>query len=104
MEYVLKTYFCIINQSLEDIEIIFIDDASKDNPFEILKTIMNKDKRIKLLKNKVNRGQFYSRNKAVLSSKGEYVIIVDPDDLLLNDINKDFLKIKSNYFAWKSIN
>jgi glycosyltransferase involved in cell wall biosynthesis len=43
---------------------------------------MNKDKRIKLLKNKVNRGQFYSRNKAVLSSKGEYVIIVDPDDLL----------------------
>ena len=46
---------------------------------------MNKDKRIKLLKNKVNRGQFYSRNKAVLSSKGEYVIIVDPDDLLLNN-------------------
>ena len=51
---------------------------------------MNKDKRIKLLKNKVNRGQFYSRNKAVLSSKGEYVIIVDQDDLLLNDINNFF--------------
>lgn len=48
---------------------------------------MNKDKRIKLLKNKVNRGQFYSRNKAVLSSKGEYVIIVDPDDLLILGLN-----------------
>ena len=47
---------------------------------------MQKDKRIIYLKNKKNRGQFYSRNKGVLYSKGEYVSIIDPDDLLLNDI------------------
>ena len=38
---------------------------------------MNKDKRIKLLKNKVNRGQFYSRNKAVLSSKGDMKKLIE---------------------------
>ena len=47
---------------------------------------MLKDRRIIYLKNKKNRGQFYSRNKGILHSKGEYVIIIDPDDLLLNNI------------------
>ena len=41
------------------------------------------DKRIIYLKNKKNRGQFFSRNKGVLNSKGEYIIIIDPDDLSL---------------------
>lgn len=47
---------------------------------------MKKDKRIILLKNSRNRGQFFSRNKGILNSRGEYVLIIDPDDLLLNDI------------------
>ena len=47
---------------------------------------MKKDKRILYLKNKKNRGQFNSRNKGVLYSKGEFVIIIDPDDFLLNNI------------------
>ena len=47
---------------------------------------MEKDKRIIYLKNPTNKGQFYSRNRGVLSSKGEYIVIIDPDDLLLNDI------------------
>ena len=47
---------------------------------------MEKDKRIVYIKNEKNRGQFFSRNKAVLHSKGEYIIIIDPDDLLLNNI------------------
>ena len=75
-----------MNQSLKEIEIIFIDDASIDNSSLDVENLMEKDKRIVYLKNKKNRGQFYSRNKAVLYSKGEYVIIVDPEDLLLNNI------------------
>ena len=84
--YILKIYYCILNQSLKEIEIIFIDDASIDNSFLEIENLKKKDKRIVYIKNKKNRGQFYSRNKAVLHSKGEYVLIVDPDDLLLNDI------------------
>ena len=47
---------------------------------------MKNDKRIVYIKNPINKGQFFSRNKGVLSSTGEYVIIIDPDDLLLNNI------------------
>jgi len=85
-EYILKIYYCILNQSIKEIEIIFIDDASIDNSLFVVKKLMDKDRRIIYLKNKKNRGQFFSRNKGVLHSKGEYVIIIDPDDLLLNNI------------------
>jgi glycosyltransferase involved in cell wall biosynthesis len=86
INYIHKIYFSIKNQSLKDIEIIFVDDDSKDNSSLIIKDLMEKDKRIIYLKNPTNKGQFYSRNRGVLSSKGEYIVIIDPDDLLLNDI------------------
>jgi len=38
------------------------------------------------LKNDINRRTFYSRKRGVLNSKGEYILIIDPDDLLLNNI------------------
>ena len=47
---------------------------------------MENDKRIIYLKNHENKKTFYSRNKGILQSKGEYILIVDPDDLLLNNI------------------
>ena len=63
-----------------------IDDFSTDNSSEIINTLMKKDKRIIYIRNKVNQGAFYSRNKGVIFSKGEYILIIDPDDLILNDI------------------
>ena len=86
INYIHKIYFSIQNQSLKDIEIIFVDDDSRDNSSIIIKELMEKDKRIIYIKNPTNRGQFYSRNRGVLSSKGEYIVIIDPDDLILNDI------------------
>ena len=47
---------------------------------------MEKDKRIVYLKNDVNKRAFYSRYKGVLNSKGNYVLVIDPDDLLINNI------------------
>ena len=86
INFIHKIYSCIQNQLLKDIEIIFVDDASEDNSSIIVNELMEKDKRIIYIKNPINRGQFYSRNKGVLSSKGEYITIIDPDDLLLNNI------------------
>ena len=71
---------------MKQIEIIFIDDVSTDNSSEIIKEFMKKDKRIIYLKNDINRRTFYSRKRGVLNSKGEYILIIDPDDLLLNNI------------------
>ena len=79
-------YSSIQKQIFKEIELIIIDDASTDNSTKIVKNLMKNDKRIIYIKNKVNKGAFYSRNKGVIFSKGEYILVIDPDDLLLNDI------------------
>ena len=73
-------------QSLKNIEIIFIDDCSLDNTTQIIEKLQKRDKRIVLLKNKQNKGPFYSRNKAVIFAKGEYIQFMDSDDILINNI------------------
>ena len=79
-------YFYIQKQELKDIEIIFVDDASSDNSSKLIYSLMKNDKRIIYIRNKVNKGAFHSRNEGILLSKGKYILIHDPDDLLLNNI------------------
>ena len=79
-------YASIHQQELKDIEIIFIDDASTDNSSFVIKDLMKLDKRISYIKNNINKKQFYSINLGVLYSNGEYILSIDPDDLLLNNI------------------
>ena len=48
--------------------------------------MVKKDKRIVYLKNVINKRQYYSINIDILNSKGKYILSVDPDDLLVNNI------------------
>ena len=84
--FIKKIYGCLEHQSLKDIEIIFVDDCSPDNSSEIIKELMEIDKRIVYIKNEINIGVFHSRNKGVLKARGEYIHLTDIDDYLLNDI------------------
>jgi cellulose synthase/poly-beta-1,6-N-acetylglucosamine synthase-like glycosyltransferase len=83
----------IQDQSFGDIEIIYVDDCSTDNSSEIIKSFQEIDHRIVYLKNKVNKGPFYSRNKGALFARGQYIQFVDADDLLVNNILDKTLKI-----------
>ena len=85
-QYIKRIYSNILNQTLKDIEIIFVDDLSTDNSASIIKELMEEDKRIVYIKNRENMGAFFSRNNGVINSRGEYVLLVDIDDFLLNDI------------------
>jgi glycosyltransferase involved in cell wall biosynthesis len=58
---------------------------------------MNNDKRIKLIKNRKNKGTFKVRNIGVLYSRGKYVIIPDPDDILSNNILSACYKYAEKY-------
>ena len=78
------------NQKMTDLEIIVIDDCSKDNSLKILEKLQKDDLRIKILKNKKNKGALFSKSIGVLNSKGDYILALDSDDLL---INKDILNI-----------
>jgi len=73
------------NQNFRDIEILLIDDFSKDNSLSIIKELKKEDSRIKIITNKVNRGPLFSRSLAVLNSRGKYIILLDSDDLLINE-------------------
>ena len=85
-KYLKLFYTSIQIQELKDIEIIFVDDASNDNTSLIINKLMENDKRIIYLKNNINKRTFYSRNRGILEAKGEYILIIDPDDLLINNI------------------
>jgi len=85
-KYIKLVYSSIYIQELKDIEIIFVDDASNDNTSLIINELMEKDKRIIYLKNEINKRAYYSRCRGILESKGEYIIVIDSDDILINNI------------------
>lgn len=71
----------IQNQDYKEIEIIIVDDYSKDKSVDLIKKYMNIDQRIVLLMNNKNRGALYTKTKGVLQAKGKYVMVLDVDDL-----------------------
>jgi dolichyl-phosphate beta-glucosyltransferase len=58
-------------------EIIIVDDGSKDNTINVIKNI--KDKKIKILKNEINRGKGYSVKKGILNAKKDWILFSDAD-------------------------
>jgi len=80
----------LFNQTLEDIEYIFVDDATPDDSIEKLqKVIDNYPERkdyIKLIHHTSNRGLAASRNTALEASSGSYIAIVDSDDFIEPDM------------------
>lgn len=84
-KYLESLILSIQHQLIEEFEIIFIDDCSTDKSVNIINKFQEIDRRIKLIKNKINRGTLYSRIQGVLFSKGEYIMFVDSDDAVLKE-------------------
>ena len=78
----------ILTQTLKDIEILCIDDGSKDNSGVMLDEYASKDDRIRVI-HKNNTGYGHSMNLAIREATGDYLAIVEPDDY----IHKDAFKI-----------
>lgn len=81
-KYLRESLNSVLNQTLNDIEVICVDDCSTDNSFNILQEYSNKDTRIKLFKMENNSGPGIVRNKALDVAQGEYILFLDPDDWL----------------------
>ena len=74
----------IICQSLQELEIICIDDGSTDDSVEILKTHRKTDPRI-IIEQQKNQGAGAARNTALEKAKGQYVAFLDADDYYKNE-------------------
>lgn len=80
-QYLNKCVECLVSQTLNDIEIILVDDESPDRVPEMCDEWVQKDYRIKVI-HKKNGGLGYARNSGVEIATGEYVTFCDSDDWL----------------------
>lgn len=71
---------CLVNQTYSNLEIIVINDCSKDNSEKIIKKYLNNFDNIIYVKNKENRGLSFARNVGLEKSSGEYIGYIDSDD------------------------
>jgi len=82
IERALRSLFA---QTLGNIEILCVDDASDDETPEILARIAASDSRLRVIRFDENRGTAFARKTAVLRATGRYVLFLDADDELLPD-------------------
>lgn len=88
----------ILKQTYTNIELIIVDDFSRDNTLSIIYKYKNLDNRIIVIKNKKNIGLTKSLNKAIKLARGDYIARHDADDFSdKNRIIKQLKYIKKSY-------
>ncbi|MBC2843846.1 glycosyltransferase family 2 protein [Winogradskyella flava] len=76
-----KTINSVLNQTYENWELILVDDASSDNTIEKLTSITTDNSKIKLYKQRKNKGAAEARNLGTKMAMGDYIAFLDADDL-----------------------
>jgi glycosyltransferase involved in cell wall biosynthesis len=84
--FITRCVHSLMQQTLSQIEYIFVDDCSTDNSFEILKSLLemypNRIAQTKIITHEKNLGPSLSRNTAIKHATGEFILNVDSDDYL----------------------
>ena len=81
-QYIGKCLQSAINQTMQNIEIIVVNDGSSDDTLSVVQNFAIRDKRIKIINKIHNQGAFAARRDGILYSKGNFVIFSDADDIL----------------------
>ena len=81
--FIKRALLSIQNQDFKDIEIVMVDDCSKDNSLNLIKELMVYEPRITLYQNEENRGALFTKVKGILLAKGKYIMVLDEDDIFV---------------------
>lgn len=84
-KYIEVSLLSIINQSFQNYEIILVNDNSNDKTLEIINKYQKKNNRIKIISHQQKLGVYCSRKDAILNANGEFILMLDPDDMLMNN-------------------
>lgn len=96
-QFIEKCARSLFEQTLDDIEFVFINDCTPDKSFDILTNVLNdypnRRNQVKIIHNKENKGIAATRNIGLNNSTGEYIIHCDSDDWIDDDLyEKLYLK------------
>ena len=95
-DYLKECVESVINQTYSNIQIILVNDGSNDNSWKICQELEKKDNRIIAVTQK-NSGVSVARNKGLKIANGDWIMFVDPDDVLNRGIiEKLLLQSESN--------
>lgn len=75
----------IVGQTLKEIEVICVDDGSKDGSWKVIEEIRQKDDRVRLIRQE-NQGAGVARNVGMKEARGDYLVFLDSDDYFEPDM------------------
>ena len=75
-----KTVDSLVNGDEKNVEIILVDDCSKDNSWQICKQLESENTNVVAIKNNVNSGVSHTRNVGIENATSPYIVFVDSDD------------------------
>ena len=84
----------LLNQTLQDVEFIFVDDASPDESREILEKVIEKhpDRNVRIVTHEVNKGLPAARNTGLAEAQGDFIYHCDSDDWVEADLLEKMYK------------
>lgn len=93
MPYLERCVMSVLNQTYKDLEIILVDDGSKDDSGKLCDELATRDERIRVI-HQENQGLSAARNTGIRYAIGEYIIFLDSDDeWLLTDGLEQIVKV-----------
>ncbi|SFN58278.1 glycosyltransferase family 2 protein [Proteiniclasticum ruminis] len=85
-KYIQNTIRSIINQSFKDFEVVLVNDGTRDKSIEEAEKLLSKTNINYLIINQQNKGVSAARNEGIRQSNGEWVICIDSDDIISNNL------------------
>jgi glycosyltransferase involved in cell wall biosynthesis len=73
----------VLNQSVSDVRVLIIDDASSDDSFAVGERLAREDSRVSLIAHPVNKGHIETYNEGIAWASGDYLLLLSADDFLV---------------------
>lgn len=86
IQYLRRCLESIVKQKNDDYEILFVDDYSTDGSRELLEKLAESTDKVRLIKNIENQGLSNNRNILIENALGRYIIFLDPDDTINDEL------------------
>lgn len=96
-KYIGATLESVCAQTYRDLEILVMNDCSRDQTAEIVEGFATRDPRVQLINLEGNRGVSHARNEGVRLARGEWIAFLDSDDLWMED------KIEKQLQMWEHV-